>query len=87
MWVCVAIMATSGSGWLYILAVIFIFVYSLIIAVMEATSSHIINVQNDLIETGERRVGQLQKLVDTQKKLIYKYKSLTILNGGEANEK
>ncbi|GAK31890.1 short-chain dehydrogenase/reductase SDR [Weissella oryzae SG25] len=83
MWVCVAFIGNSEAKWMRMFAVIAVFVYSLILALMDTINSHIIELQSELIETKKRRVSQLQKLVETQEKLIYKYKSLNNLNGGD----
>ncbi|GAK30727.1 hypothetical protein WOSG25_041680 [Weissella oryzae SG25] len=55
MWVCVAFIGNSEAKWMRIFAVIVVFVYSLILALMDTTNSHIIELQSELIELKESK--------------------------------
>ncbi|GAK31020.1 short-chain dehydrogenase/reductase SDR [Weissella oryzae SG25] len=52
-WVCVAFIGNSEAKWMQMFAVIVVFVYSLVLALMDTVNSHIIELQSELIELKE----------------------------------
>lgn len=70
MWLCVAFIGNSGAKWMRIFAVIVVFVYSVMLALMDAFNNHIIGLQSELIEIEETKSSRYQELTKEYRKLF-----------------
>ncbi|TYC47825.1 hypothetical protein ESZ50_11085 [Weissella muntiaci] len=70
MWLCVAFIGNSGAKWMRIFAVIAVFVYSVMLALMDGLNTHIIELQSELIEIEESKTSQYQELTKEYRKLF-----------------
>ena len=85
MWVCVAFIGSSEAKWMRIFAVVAVFAYSLMLALLDGINSHIIDLQCEVIEIEEAKSSQYQELTEEYRKLSQQLpaKESKKLDGGD----